>query len=191
MCTVVFFSYSSDRTMATPVARDASRRAVEQGEKEAPLAMLLILSLVPSLSRSAALPLSFFPATAPNPNRARRRHCRSSEPPQTNRRHQKRRLEVLNRLTEPRVRGCCLRVAIDVLPQYHHRDTDRNTSPIPAVSGRPLRHRAHEHLRGEHAFLTDPFSLPAVLASRRNGRLFVVGSPRPPSPLFRRLPSLR
>ena len=30
--------------MATPVARDASRRAVEQGEKEAPLAMLSPLS---------------------------------------------------------------------------------------------------------------------------------------------------
>ena len=64
---VVFPCSGFDRAMATPVARDASRRAVEQGEKEAPLAMLLILSLVPSLSRSAALPLSFSPCDRTEP----------------------------------------------------------------------------------------------------------------------------
>ena len=103
--------------MATPVARDASRRAVEQGEKEAPLAMLLSLSLVPSLSRSAALPLSFFPATAPNPNRACRRHCRSSEPPQTNRLEQKQRLVVLYFLFEARKPGSSTSPGFFDLPQ--------------------------------------------------------------------------
>ena len=46
--------------MATPVARDASRRAVEQGEKEAPpLAMLLLLSPYLLLSSLGLSPSPF------------------------------------------------------------------------------------------------------------------------------------
>ena len=176
--------------MATPVARDASRRAVEQGEKEAPLAELLRSSLIPfSLCLSLPHLISSEPDETLAPPLAVDADA-VSRPGRIEGRGKLRR-EVLYHLAKPCFPGCGQLDGIVNLPQHHHRDTDRNTSPIPAVTGHPLRHRARGQLRGEHALLTNPFSLPAVLASRRNGRLFVVGSPRPPSPLLRRLPSLR
>ena len=54
--------------------------------------------------------------------------------------------------------GCCLRVAIDVLP----RGPDLSSSSIPAVSGHPCRRRAHERLRGELPRRLDPFPLSPV-----------------------------
>ena len=56
---VVFPCSGFDRAMATPVARDASRRAVEQGEKEAPSPCSLSSPWFPSLALGFSLPILF------------------------------------------------------------------------------------------------------------------------------------
>ena len=82
---------------------------------------------------------------------------RSSTPPLTNRLGEKFRREVFYHLAKPCFPGCGHLDGIVNLLHHHHRDTDRNSSPIPAVSGHPRRHRVHERLRGEHALLPTSF----------------------------------
>ena len=125
----------SDRGAVPSSPRPAPARGVRE-DKEAPSRTSSLCS-PPVFPLSRAPPLSLFLRLAETLGRAAVRHCRRSEPPPTNRRDQKLRLDVLFRLPESRLLGSRRFVAIVGIPRRRRQAS--SSIPSSPASLRPRR----------------------------------------------------